>query len=221
MTPQEQDALTEERDALKLQLELTRAELQSAAPAEAGFSANFHLLHDKAGTMQFTFRGARSGDAEAVMGHAQKFIAHMKTNGWRFNVPQPAPPPAQHKAAEIAAEEGNHELAHNIKQDYERVPDPPQGKTWQTITAARLVIRPEPGDLVTLEFYEPNHKWPDIKASKWKLERATGLLKHTTSAPVNVAADLTLGCVVYYVNGAEKKDKPGEFWKDIYHVRPL
>lgn len=193
----------------------------AAPPAEAGFSTNFHLTHDKTGPIQFTFRGAYSSDWPDVMRDVSAFVKHMTERGYRFNVPQPAPPPTPNKAAEIMAEAGNHESAQAIKEMAERVPDPPQGKQWQTIAAARVVIKPEPGDLVTIEFYEPNHKWPDIKANKWKHERAAGLLKHVTSASVTAPADLSLGCVVYYVNGAEKKDKPGEFWKDIYHVRPL
>lgn len=224
MTPEQQDAfdkLTEERDILARELQEAIDDINDSIPAEAGFSTNFHLLHDRAGTMQFTFRGARASDALAVMGHAETFVKHMLEKGWRFNVPLAAPPPTQNKAAEIAKEEGNAPLAAQIKAEYERVPDPPQGKTWQTLTAARVVIKPEPGDLVTVEFYEPNHKWPDIKASKWKPERAAGLLKHVTSADVMKAADMTLGCTVYFVQGAEKKDKPGEYWKDIYHVRPL
>lgn len=195
--------------------------LPRIVPAEAGFSANFHLTHEKTGPIQFTFRGATSAEWHAVMNDVSEFTQHMKALGYRFNVPQAAPPPVANKAAEIVAEEGNHELSAQIKAQAERVPDPPAGKQWQTIAAARVVIKPEPGDLVSVEFYEPNHKWPDIKANKWKNERAAGLLKHVTSADVSKAADLSLGCVVYYVNGAEKKDKPGEFWKDIYHVRPL
>ena len=190
-------------------------------PAEAGFSANFHLTHEKTGPIQFTFRGATSSEWHAVMRDISEFTQHMKALGYRFNVPQSAPPPIPNKAVEIMAEAGNHESAQALKEIAERIPDPPQGKQWQTITAARVVIKPEPGDLVTLEFYEPNHKWPDIKANKWKHDRASGLLKHVTSADVSKAADLSLGCVVYYVNGAEKKDKPGEYWKDIYHVLPL
>lgn len=209
--------LVEERDALQHTIEGLYAE----APAEAGFSMNFQMEHPVVGNTQVTFRGARAGDALKVVDHVRAFAANVTKNGWKFKVATPAPPPTPNGAAAIVREEGNGHLAAHIEAEAERIPDPPAGKVWHTIDAARVVIKPEPDSRVTLEFYESGHKWPDIKANKWKMDQARGLLKHVTSHDPKEAADLSLACRVYYTDGKEKNDKPGEFWKDIAHVRAI
>lgn len=184
-------------------------------PAEAGFSMNFQLSHDVIGPAQVTFRGTRASDWAYVMTQAKEFSQYAVKNGWKFRQqPQIAPPP---KTAPVEPEE---ELLGDTPQPASVPPLPDGAKTWLTISISRVVVKPEPGDLVTIEFYASGHKWPDIKANKWKIERAQGMLKHVTSHDVRKAADLSLPCIVYYLNGKEKADKPGEFWKDVYHVRP-
>lgn len=194
---------------------------QDTPPAEAGFSMNFQISHEVIGQAQVTFRGTRSSDWSYVMTQAREFSQYALQNGWKFKVSTPAPPPATNGAAAIVREEGNGHLAEHIEETAARVPEPPAGKVWHTIDAARVVVKPEPDNRVTLEFYESGHKWPDIKANKWKMEQARGLLKHVTSHDPEKAADLSLACRVYYTDGKEKNDKPGEFWKDIGHVRAI
>lgn len=216
-TQEELQKLADERDTLQKTLE----DLYAEAPAEAGFSMNFQMAHPVVGNTQVTFRGARAGDALKVIEQVRTFAASVTKNGWKFNAPTPAPPPTPNGAAAIVREEGNGQAADHIETEAARVPEPPAGKVWHTIDAARVVVKPEPDNRVTLEFYESGHKWPDIKANKWKMDQARGLLKHVTSHDPEKAADLSLACRVYYTDGKEKNDKPGEFWKDIAHVRPI
>lgn len=212
MTPQEElQKVVDERDVLKFELESMIGE---EIPTEAGFSFNFQVTHELMGTAQATFRRARSNEWPYAMNDAKNFSQYAVKNGWKFKPgPQAAPPP---KSAPVEAED-NPQPKEVQSAD---VPPAPDGKAWLTLDVARVVVKPEPGDLVTIEFYAPGHKWPDLKANKWKIERAQGLMKHVTSHDVRKAADLSLACVVYYLNGKEKADKPGEFWKDVYHVRP-
>lgn len=208
-------------DATKDPEEFTES-LPRITPAEAGFSANFHLTHDKTGPIQFTFRGATSDEWHIVMKDVSEFTQHMKALGYRFNVPQPAPPPAPNKAAEIVAEEGNHEAAQVIAANAERVPDPPQGKQWLVLESARTVIIPQPDGRIKIEFYALGHEYADLRTT-WKPEQVAGLLKHVTSIDVNKPADLALPCKVYYTLGKEYKNaKTGATgnYKDIGHCRP-
>lgn len=207
--------VTEERDGLTLELERLKINHALEIPNEAGFSMNFQMAHDVIGSAQITLRGARADDWAHVMNQAREFGQYAFKNGWKFKAgPVSAPPP---KSAPVEQEspvaDGDTPQAN--------IPSLPDGyKAWLTIVAARVVVKPEPGDMVTVEFYAAGHKWPDIKANKWKVERAQGLLKHVTSHDVRKPADMSLACTVYYLNGKEKADKPGEFWKDVYHVRP-
>ncbi len=197
--------------------------VKTTVPNEAGFSMNFHLTHDKTGPIQFTFRGAMSSDWDAVMHDVSKFIAHMKAIGYRFNIPQAAPPPVPNVAAEIVAAEGNHELAQVITEQAAEVPAPPQGKQWLILEAARTIIIPQPDGRVKIEFYAAGHEYPDLKTT-WKPEQVAGLLKHVTSADVKKPADLALACKVYYTLGKEYKNaKTGATgnYKDIGHCRPM
>jgi len=211
MTLQEEtQAIAEERDRLKSIIDGINTE----APSEAGFSMNFQISHDVIGPAQVTFRGTRSNDWSRVMASAKEFSAYAMANGWKFKqAPQAAPPP------KVAPQDHDDPQPKQLSTD--GVPALPEGaKAWQTISATKVIVKPEPGDLVTIEFYAAGHKWPDLKANKWKLERAQGFLKHVTSHDVRKPAELALSCIVYYLNGKEKADKPGEFWKDVYHVRP-
>jgi len=119
----------------------------------------------------------------------------------------------------------------------EALADVPPGE-YETLDAARLLVIPQPDNLVTLEFYGERQKFPGIKVSKWKLESARGLLKHvldtdTVFLEVNgetvvKPADLALRCRVFYKLGKEYSytdkqsgaKKTGHY-KDVEHVRPL
>lgn len=215
-------ALEQALEDAQQQIDVLSALINEAAPPEAGFSMNFHMSHERAGDMGFTFRGARASNALDVWADAEAFIKHIMEKGWKFNVPQPAPPPVQHKAAEIATQEGNPALAKQIKADYEKIPPPPEGKEWETIEVSRVVIKPQPGETCDIEFWKPGRKYAEIRCTKWKNDRAAGLLKHVTSHDVGKPADLALNCVVYWTKGREyqKQDGTKAHYQDVGHVRP-
>jgi len=140
----------------------------------------------------------------------------------------PAPAPKPDPAAKIAAEEGNLELAAEIKAGIEAIPEPPKGKTWQTFDAVFVRYLPQPDGKCTIEFYGNSHKQPHddyafIKASKWTWENVSGLMKHVTSHAPEEAGEFNLPCRVYYIEGKEYTTPSGVKgrYKDIAHVRPL
>ena len=139
-----------------------------------------------------------------------------------------APAPKPDPAAQIAREEGNLELAAEIKAGTEAIPEPPKGKTWQTFDAVFVRYLPQPDGKCTIEFYGNSHKQPHddyafIKASKWTWENVSGLMKHVTSHAPEEAGEFNLPCRVYYIEGKEYTTPSGVKgrYKDIAHVRPL
>jgi len=212
MTTQEEiQKITEERDALQNTLDA----LYSEAPAEAGFSMNFQISHDVIGPAQVTFRGARAGEWMRVMTQAREFTAYAIKNGWKFkSAPQAAPPP---KAAPVEGSTASHVTTPPVLDA--TVPPPPEGKEWKYVDVQQIKILPQPDDKVKIEFWNPGRKYAE-EILNCKTERAAGILKHVTSAPVTVAANLSVPVRVYYVLGKEKANKPGEYWHDVYHVRP-
>jgi len=139
-----------------------------------------------------------------------------------------APAPKPDPAAKIAAEEGNLELAAEIKAGTEAIPEPPKGKNWQTYDAVFVRYLPQPDGKCTIEFYGNSHKQPHddyafIKASKWTWENVSGLMKHVTSHAPEEAGEFNLPCRVYYIEGKEYTTPSGVKgrYKDIAHVRPL
>ena len=150
--------------------------------------------------------------------------------GWQPEAPKApaAPAPKPDPAAKIAAEEGNLELAAEIKAGTEAIPEPPKGKTWQTFDAVFVRYLPQPDGKCTIEFYGNSHKQPHddyafIKASKWTWENVSGLMKHVTSHAPEEAGEFNLPCRVYYIEGKEYTTPSGVKgrYKDIAHVRPL
>jgi hypothetical protein len=135
------------------------------------------------------------------------------------HVPQAAAPtpPADVK---IVAQE-NKPLAANLQADFDKVPDPPAGKVWQVLTVALVKVIPQPEGRVNIEFYEAGHKWADAKVQNWKMDSAVGLMKHVTSEPMDKPGEYKLDCALYYVDGKEKPNKPGTFYRDVMHVRPI
>ena len=139
-----------------------------------------------------------------------------------------APAPKPDPAAQIAREEGNLELAAEIKAGTEAIPEPPKGKTWQTFDAVFVRYLPQPDEKCTIEFYGNSHKQPHddyafIKASKWTWENVSGLMKHVTSHAPEEAGEFNLPCRVYYIEGKEYTTPSGVKgrYKDVCHVRSL
>jgi len=189
-------------------------------PYEAGFSTNYFLNHPLMGRQQFTFRGATSAHWEEVMNDIHEFLVVMMEKGWTLDgaTGTPAALPKIDFAAKLALEADNKQMARELQADYEAVPLPPEGKTWQTYKADIVKVLPQPDNRVTIEFWSVGRKYPDLKVVKWKLESANGLMKHVTSEPMDKAAEYKLECVVFYTHGKEYEE--GKFYKDVAHVRP-
>ena len=139
-----------------------------------------------------------------------------------------APAPKPDPAAKIAAEEGNLELAAEIKAGTEAIPEPPKGKTWQTFDAVFVRYLPQPDGKCTIEFYGNQHKQPHddyagVKVNKWPWEGVQGLMKHVTSHDPAQAGEFSLLCRVFFVDGKEYTTPSGVtgHYKNICHVRRL
>ena len=148
--------------------------------------------------------------------------------GWQPEAPKapPAPAPKPDAAAEIAAEEGNLELAAEIKAGTEAIPESPKGKTWQTFDAVFVRYLPQPDGKCTIEFYGNQHKQPHddyagVKVNKWPWEGVQGLMKHVTSHDPAQAGEFSLLCRVFFVDGKEYTTPSGVkgHYKDVCHVR--
>lgn len=130
-----------------------------------------------------------------------------------------APPPEIPKAVQQAMAEGDNAGAAELQAALDDVGEPPTGKKWLTMNVSRMVIKPEPGDLYTLEVYQSGHKWPDLRVNKRKIESVRGLVKHITSADPTKPQDLTINATAYYCEGKAKDNGQG-FWLDLYALRP-
>ena len=219
-----------ERDAALGQLAAFQQAAQEQAerlkaacpPPEAGVSVNVAFSATTAGITitggQLTLRAPDQADAGLVLAMLKGII---EERGWKFApAPAQAPPPAPNRAAAVARSEGNEPMARGIEQAAAAVPAPPAGKEWQMVDTQEIHITPQVDGLVKVEFWNPGRKWAEEYA-KWKPDAVAGLLKHVTDADVNKAQKLACACRVYFLLGKEKNNKPGEYWHDIYHVRPL
>ena len=190
----------------------------------------------EAGGIAFTTLYSRTGAAYNVTAReltpAAALADLVHTVEWAYlalgmTTTKPEPPTAKPAAVpadqRIASEEGNKPLAAQLKADAEAIPNPPDGKTWQTFDARRVLVIPQPDNKTTIEFYGADRKFPDVKVNKWTVERAAALLKHVTAEPVDKPGDFTLPCRVYYTEGKQYTKTNGEtgHYKDIGHVRPL
>jgi len=232
--------IAEERDAARLELEQAHMELvafQQAAqeqveklkaacpPPESGVSINVAFTATTAGVTitggQLTLRAENHTQAFDVLATLAGIV---QEKHWKFApAPTAAAPPVENRALTIAREEGaSPAVMAQVKQATEGLPPPPDGKTWLTLDAERILLLPQPDTRIKIEFYAEGHKFPDLKTT-WKAEQAAGLLKHVTAQDVTKAADLALPCRVYYTLGKEytKPDGTKGNYKDIAHVRPL
>lgn len=196
-------------------------------------SSNFYWILEREGqafNLQTTVRGIVG--PEELQAHFRSAVHALdmvvKAGGKAKQVGQQASPPAAQPPKlpldqKIALEEGNKQMAAELKQAAEEVPPPPAGKTWLTLDAKIVKVLPQPDNKVTIEFYSDGHKYPDVKVVKWKLEAAAGLLKHITAEPADKAGEYSLPCRVYYTEGKEYTTPSGTtgHYKDVAHVRPL
>jgi hypothetical protein len=184
---------------------------------EAPFSDTFKWV-DAAGFEHMTT--VRQWSGEGLYNSTAKMIALItETGGKPANQRPPmAPAPVMPAIVNQALEEGEKEVAQNLQAALDGVEPAPAGKQWLTMDIARMVIKPEPGDLYTLELYASGHKWPDLRASKRKLNVVQGLIKHITDPAIATKPqDLSVNAIAYYLEGKPKDS--GGYWLDLYHIR--
>jgi len=221
MTEQEQQKVIEDRDSALKALDELRAELKESPVGESGLSLNWSMLDKHGCPVQLTMRGVNAASWPVLFWQRASFVELATKNGWKFpNAPSLAPAPVENKAVAIAKEEGNHQLAENIQAAASDIPEPPVGKSWNTLDIARVVIVPQPEGKVKAAFYASGHNFADLQTT-WSAESVAGLLKHVTGHDVTKPADMALPCRVYYTLSDKIAPKSGRPYKDIGHVRPL
>jgi hypothetical protein len=140
-------------------------------------------------------------------------------------MPPTAPAPLPDKAAAIALEAGNTQMARELQASAEALPPSRKGADvpYQTVDADIVEVLPQPDGKTTLKFYGANDKYPRISVNKWKIEAANGLMKHVTSEDMGRAAKYSLSCRVYFTDGSAYTTTNGEtrHYKDVEHVRPI
>ena len=192
---------------------------------EAPYSDTFKWIDADGYEHMMTVRGWEGGAVLGAIGKAKEVIASIngKPAG---NRPVQAPAPVPDIAAKIALEEGNKQMASELQAQANEVPPAPDGKQWNTYSAAFVKILPQPEERVTIEFYGKDHKqphndYPELKVNKWTLAQAAGLMKYVTSADVSKPAEFALNCTVYWLEGKEYTSTNGEkrHYKNVSHVR--
>jgi hypothetical protein len=194
---------------------------------EAPFSDTFKWVDEQGYEHMTTIRGWQFQTMLSTIQRATSMIADF--NGRPINNrPHPAPAPLPDKAAAIAMEAGNKELAQQLQESAADVPAAPDGKQWNTYGASFVKILPQPDNKVTIEFYgkdrkTPHNDYPELKVNKWDVSQAQGLMKHVTSADVSKPAEFALSCTVYWLDGKEYTSTNGDKrrYKNVAHVRPL
>jgi len=206
----------------KLVGDLEEAKVGKAGMPEAGRIA-FTTFYSRAGVAyNVTARGATAWEALQEIVRTAK-LAALALDMWTVKPEPPAAkPPTVPADQRIAKEEGNKELAAELKQAAEDVGESKTGKPWHVIDATTVEIAPKPDNRVDVLFFADGHKYADARVNNWKLEAASGLLKYVTSEPVDKPARLTLRCKAYATEGKEytKKDGTMGHYLDIEHVRP-
>jgi len=183
---------------------------------EAPYSDTFKWV-DGAGYEHMTT--VRQWSGQGLYSAIAKMIEIIGETGGRpaNNRPPMAPAPAPDAAAAILAADGNKQAAASVQAASEAVPSAPNGKQWLTMEINRIVIKPEPLDTYTLECYAPGHRYPDLRATKRKLDVIASYVKHVTSADPSKPLDASVNAVAYYLEGKPKDG--GGFWLDLYHLR--
>jgi hypothetical protein len=193
---------------------------------EAPFSDTFKWLDAEGYEHMLTIRGWEGGAMLKAVERAKEFIAAQGGKPVRSR-PADAPAPTPDPAVKIALEEGNKQMAAELQEAGLEIPPAPAGKQYQVSDIAFVKILPQPGDRINIEFYSddrktPHNDFPSIKATKYDVGRAMGLLKHVTSADVTKPAEFMCRCKVYWTEGKEYKKADGGtgHYRDIHHVRP-
>lgn len=183
---------------------------------EAGASLNVEVLDADGIRTQLTLRAESASDWLALLRERKAFIEAARKNGWiitRTTAPASAPTPPSTPAP--ALESPNGSPAATPVADFDTA-------GLYCTEVGRVVCRPEPGDKVTIEFFEDGHKWADFKVGKAPLARAGGLMKHVAHlVDITRAVEVTARINVWWKYGKEyvKDDGTTGKYKDVMHVR--
>ena len=227
-------ALTDADADRKLLEAWAKAEIEKARaacpPPEAGVSLNVTLQGKTITTAQLTLRHP---DHEKAADILESFRVLASNNGWAWAAPPKAAP--EPKPVAIAREAGGEEAAQNVKRAM--ADNVPAGELL-TLDCEKVKVYSEQEGRVTIDFFEKaSNKWADKRVKNWKLDSASGLLKHITDTAkifvkvngqdVVVPAELAVACRVYYALGDEYTKSKGPNvgqkarYENVEHVRPI
>ena len=166
-------------------------------PAEAGFSTNLYLNHEKFGRLQFTFRGATSRDWGNVLEDVDRFMGYMTGKGW---------------STDTTRQPENRTGAESEKKAYEPAPvsasDLPEGLP-EGIECFKedfdeIEITPQADDKATVTFYRDGMKFPvGAKINKWKCQNVVQALAPLGEFDVTKAQKVRTAGTQYYSKGSE------------------
>lgn len=176
-------------------------------PAEAGFSLNWTMRDRDGAAVQVTMRGARATDWPSIIHARAAFLERATAGGWSF-APQasPAAQPAPQASAPAPAANGG------------SVPPAPAGEAV-SVDVARMEVKPEVDDKVTVLFYSKGHQYPDVRATKWKITRAREVFGALTGHDWTKPGDFAVAWRIWYTIG--KEYEPGKRYKDIQRAEPI
>ena len=216
MTDEKKDALLEEIDNYRDRYN----QLNGTIPEAGGIA--FATLYLDGLPINLTARATNPYDAISGLALAIRLSGKALHTTTEKPLPPQAAAPKSDPAAD-AVRKDNPAMAAELEAGYNEVPPAPAGKEWITADIDRMTVVPQPDDKVTLEFYEGDKKWPSCKINKWKIADAQALMKHVTSADLSKAANLTVHCKVYWVEGKEFTMPDGKtgHYKNVSHCRPL
>lgn len=195
----------------------TKQELYIEAPqAEAGFSASWQMRDTHGQPVTLTMRALSAGEWRALLGTRAQMVETALKSGWALMSEAPRQSPQATVPASAPALESPHGA-----QSTTPVTDFDTDGLYCT-EVARVVCRPEPGDKVSIEFYEDGHKFADFKVGKAPLVRAGGLMKHVAHlVDITRAVDVSVRLNVWWKYGNEYTNQKGETkrYRDVMHVR--
>jgi hypothetical protein len=175
--------------------------------SEAGFSMNFGMISDLAGPCQVTFRGSTCKDWPEVSGQASEFVKAKLAQGWKFNVPAPAP--KQSESAPQAAPTSA----------------PAQPSAGVAVTEVRVVymeVLPQADGKTEVKFFgndkkQPHNQYPDVYSKRMAQDHVKAmpfLDPNIFGRAGNYAVSLVLGYTL-----SAKTNAKGNPYKDVQYIK--
>lgn len=190
-------------------------------PAEAGFSVNLFLNHERMGRVMFTFRGAMSTDWPGVMEELKAFSSYMSEKGWKFDgeitpkvqgvqkAPDAPAPASAPNAPAPAAAKGPAPAPEDID------------TSINTMSIVKVKVEPLAGDRVKLHLFAKGHKFPDLYYQA-DIKDALVALAHTgytwTEEHLTRAAEMNMAFDVDWRNSTKLNSK-NQPYKNIVQFR--